>query len=252
MQGRIEAGGVIAADADGTLWSGDIGIDAFTTLLGRRMIREPALAALNEEARLLHLEPMSDANDQGRRLYDEFEAGNYPEDRAFAMMAWALAGYAPDEAFAFAAEVIERTDLASRLHGELVPILLWAEQQNVPLYVVSASPEWIVRPAVDRLRVPVTRVFAMKAAEGEGRMRSRITGPVTYGQGKLTALRSAIGQNPLLAAFGDSAYDLPMLGQAEIPVAVRPKPDLAARSSDCRGLVELEPRPAAPGGYGRP
>src|SRR5437763_1079316 len=87
VRARLGSGGAIAVDADGTLWSGDIGIDAFTTLLQERMIREPALAALNEEARLLHLEPLADPNDQATRLYHEFEAGNYPEDRAFSMMA---------------------------------------------------------------------------------------------------------------------------------------------------------------------
>ncbi len=242
MRTRGPSGGALAVDADGTLWSGDIGIDAFTTLLSQRMIREPALAALNDEARLLHLEPLDDANEQAARLYNEFEAGNYPEDRAFSMMAWALAGYSPEEALAFAADVIETKELGARLHGELVPILLWAAHEGVPVYVVSASPAWLVAPAVERLRLPVTRVFAMKAAESEGKMRSRLTGPVTYGQGKLTALRSAIGQSPLLAAFGDSAYDLPMLAQAEISVAVRPKPDLLARAAECPNLVELERR----------
>jgi phosphatidylglycerophosphatase C len=241
---RAASGGALAVDADGTLWSGDIGIDAFTTLLAERMIREPALAALNDEARLLHLEPLDDANEQAARLYHQFEGGNYPEDRAFAMMAWVLAGYAPEEARAFATHVVETKELGARLHGELVPVLLCAAQEKVPVYVVSASPEWLIGPAVEMLRLPVTHVFAMKAAEDGGRLRSRVTGPITYGQGKITALRKAIGQSPLLAAFGDSPYDLAMLAQAEIPVAVRPKPDLVARAAECPNLVQLEARGA--------
>jgi phosphatidylglycerophosphatase C len=241
LDSRVGAG-PLAVDADGTLWSGDIGIDAFTTLLEERRIRPAALSALNDEARQLHIEPRADANDQAKRLYDEFESGSYPEDRAFGMMAWALAGYSPEEARAFALEIVDRKQLASRLHGELVPVLRWAARKQVPLYVVSASPEWLVTPAVEQLRLPVTRVLAMKPAQGEGTFHPRLTGPVTYGQGKMTALRSVIGQSALLAAFGDSPYDLAMLGQAEIAVAVRPKPDLRARASQCAGLLELEPR----------
>jgi phosphatidylglycerophosphatase C len=234
--------GPLAVDADGTLWSGDIGIDAFTTLLEEKRIRPAALNALNDEARHLHLPAATDPNDQAKRLYDEFESGNFPEDRAFGMMAWSLAGHSPGEAQAFAREVVERKQLASRLHGELVPVLRWAARKGVPLYVVSASPEWLVTQAVEQLRLPVTGVLAMKVAEGEGTMLPFLSGPVTYGQGKLTALRAVIGQNRLLGAFGDSGFDVPMLGQAEIAVAVRPKPDLRARAAQVSGLLELEPR----------
>jgi phosphoserine phosphatase len=40
-------------------------------------------------------------------------------------------------------------------------------------------------------------------------------------------------------AFGDSAFDLPMLGAARCAVAIRPKPGLLARANECPGLLEL-------------
>jgi phosphoserine phosphatase len=242
MEERRQAGDVLACDADGTLWSGDIGIDAFTTLMEERGIRPEALSALNEEARQLHLDPLTDPNEQARRLYQAFEAGSYPEDRAFAMMAWALAGYSSDEAAAFAAEVIEKKALASRLHQEILGIVVWARRERVPLYVVSASPEWIVLPAIERLRLHVTQTFAMKPARDGAALLARVTGPLTYGRGKLVALRNVLGSNRLLAAFGDSAYDLPMLACAEIAVAVRPKVELRSRAPECPQMVELTPR----------
>ena len=43
-------GAALAFDADGTLWSGDIGIDAFEALLEKRGVRGLALSSLRTEA----------------------------------------------------------------------------------------------------------------------------------------------------------------------------------------------------------
>src|SRR5262249_3458645 len=139
----------------------------------------------------------------------------------------------------------EKKALASRIHGEVLGVVTWAFRERVPLYVVSASPEWVVLPAIERLRLRVTQTFAMKPASDGSALLARVTGPLTYGRGKLVALRAALGNSRLLAAFGDSAYDLPMLGYAEIAVAVRPKVELRAREAECPQMVELAPRPTS-------
>jgi phosphoserine phosphatase len=241
LEEKTPTDGAIACDADGTLWSGDIGIDSFTTLLRTRALRPAALPALNEEARLVGLGPAGDANVQALRLYDAFEKGTYAEDRAFAMMAWSLAGYRTDEARSFAIGVIEEHGLRSRLHAELLHVVRWASQKKVPLYVVSASPAWVVGPAVEMLRLPVLRVLAMTPNEADGAIGSTLALPATYGEGKSLALRAVLGGARLVCAFGDSAYDVAMLSQAEVPVAVRPKPSLRARAHEVENLLELEP-----------
>ena len=139
-------------------------------------------------------------------------------------------------------DLIEKKALASRIHQELLGIVMWARRERVPFYVVSASPEWIVVPAIERLRLHVTRTFAMTPARDGEVLLARVTGPLTYGRGKVAALRSGLGSKRLLAAFGDSAYDLPMLADAEIGVAVRPKVELRARAAECPQMVELVPR----------
>ena len=50
LGGEAPKDAIIAFDADGTLWSGDIGIDTFEMLLAEGAIREAALPALREEA----------------------------------------------------------------------------------------------------------------------------------------------------------------------------------------------------------
>jgi phosphoserine phosphatase len=68
---------------------------------------------------------------------------------------------------------------------------------------------------------------------------ARIDEPATYGAGKTAALRAGVAGKVLLGAFGDSAFDLHLLREARLAVAVRPKPELRARAAECSGLVEL-------------
>jgi phosphoserine phosphatase len=232
---------MLAFDADGTLWSGDVGIDTFETLLRERAVRAPAGLALREEARLADLPMQDDANEQAQQLYHGFQRGIYAEERAFPMMAWAFAGYGVEEMRAFANKVIRERKLAARIHPEVLPLLTWASHRGVPLYVVSASPVAVVSAAIELLNLPFTNVFAMSPAIANDQLLPRVTVPITYGAGKTAALKSGVSGATLLGAFGDSVFDLAMLREARVPVAVRPKPELRAGASTCPGLVELAP-----------
>jgi phosphoserine phosphatase len=53
-------------------------------------------------------------------------------------------------------------------------------------------------------------------------------------------LRAKLGARPLYAAFGDNAFDVPMLREARVPVAIRPKPRLVERAGEIPGLLVLE------------
>jgi phosphoserine phosphatase len=234
---------VIAFDADGTLWSGDIGIDTFEAMLAERAIRSEALPSLRDEARAAEITLLDDANDQARALYEAFQRGTYAEERAFPMMAWAFAGYTQREATAFASEVVERVGLRNRLHPEVLPVIDWAVKYAMPMYVVSASPDVVVRAAIDALHLPIQDVFAMTPAMSEDRIVGRILEPITYGAGKTAALRAGVPGAILWGAFGDSVFDLAMLRAARIRVAVRPKAELVRQASTCPGLVELLPAP---------
>jgi phosphoserine phosphatase len=237
-------GGVIAFDADGTLWSGDIGVDTFERMLETRAIRADAGPALAREAAAHGVEAPPEPTEAARALYRAYERGAYPESDAFQMMAWAFAGYTTSQARAFGLDVVEKVGLAARLHAEVLPVLEWAKKDGIPLFVVSASCDIVVRAALERLGIAVTDVFAMSPAVEHGVVQARVVPPVTYGPGKVEALRGGAHGAPLIGAFGDSAYDLAMLGEAAVPVAVRPKPELRARAGACPGLFELSPRVA--------
>ncbi len=239
LGGDVPENAVLAFDADGTLWSGDIGIDTFETLLADAAIRAETLPALREQAQQSSLELRDDANEQARVLYEGYQRGLYAEELAFPMMAWAFAGYSPAELRAFATKVIDRVGLRGRLHGEVLPVIAWAKARAIPLYVVSASPSFVVRTAIDLLALPFADVFAMLPAMDGDRIAPRIVPPVTYGAGKTAALQKGVPGTILLGGFGDSVFDLAMLNAARIRVAVRPKPELVRQASACPGLIEL-------------
>lgn len=232
--------GALAFDADGTLWEGDVGIDIFEAFLAARGARPEAEEALRREAALFGIDAGAGAHAAASALYEAFNAELYPEDRAFAMMAWAFAGWAEDEVAVFAERVLEARGIDARLRAELRPILAWAESSAAPVFVVSASPRAIVERGVARLGVAPERVMAMTPTVRGGRLAPELASPPTYGDGKVLALSRAMPSLSLLAAFGDSAYDAAMLRAASVPVAVGPSPRLLALAHTIPGLVVLE------------
>src|SRR5689334_13642870 len=78
LPGRV----VLATDADGTLWEGDIGIDMFEALL-EEGVRDAAREALAAEARSLGISDAGDATALARALYRVYAEDRYPLDRAF-------------------------------------------------------------------------------------------------------------------------------------------------------------------------
>lgn len=230
---------VLAFDADGTLWSGDVGLDLFEALLRARAVRDEAAAALRELAARFGVATSSDPNEQARSLYAAFEAGTLPEEVAYAMMAWAFAGFTTAELATFVERVLASVRLDERMHRELAPVLAWAAGAQVPVWVVSASPRAVVTAGVARLGVAASQVLAMTPRVVADRVAPSVVPPLPYGSGKVEALASAAPGTELVGAFGDNGFDAALLGRARVPVAVRPKPALLARVSEIPRLVEL-------------
>ena len=254
-EGALDAR-ALAFDADGTLWDGDVGVDLFEAFLAARGARAEVEAALRGEAEAFGVavadEPgAGGAHAAARALYDAFSAERYPEDRAFPMMAWAFTGWTEDEMGAFAERVLEEGRIDARIRPALRRVLDWASSRSIDVFVVSASPRAIVERGVRRLGIPASRVHAMTPAIRDGRLAPELALPATYGDGKVRALERALpslsrgaasssAPSPLLAAFGDSAYDAAMLRVARVPVAVTPSPGLLALTATLPGLIVLD------------
>lgn len=239
----------VATDGDGTLWTHDIGEALFDAVLDAGLVGEPAHAALAAEAEA-HGVPLSglrDATSVARALFEAYVARRYPEDRMCAAMAWCVAGCTPRELAGFATDLLERSfHLRARLIPESTSLLRQLADRRLPLWLVSASPRAVVEAAAaivaDAVGVPTPRVIAMTPRVIDSKIVPEIEGIWPYGDGKREALESLLDGKVLVAAMGDNVFDVPMLRSARVPLAIRPKPALAAVASEVPGLMRLATR----------
>ena len=234
--------GVLATDADGTLWSGDVGEDLFHAFLSAGRVEPPAEEAMRREARAFDLSDAGRGLDVAHTLYEAYRRGKYPEERICELMAWCFGGWKDGEMRAFARDVVERSGLAARFHPELHALLARAREAGIEVFLVSASPIAVVREAGARAGFDEAHMVAAETLEHAGVVGADVDRPIPYGPGKVQRLRARIGERPLLAAFGDNAFDVALLSESRVPVAVRPKQALRGRASEVPELVELAPQ----------
>jgi phosphoserine phosphatase len=237
---RAKAGGVIATDGDGTLWTGDVGEDLFHAFLELGRVEAPAYEALRLEARQHGISDAGGGRDVARRVYDAYLDGRFPEERICEIMTWCFAGWTREEVRVFARDVVERGGLAGRFHGEVLRILARARAAGIETILVSASPVAVVVEAGSRVGFSEDRVVAAHPRYKGDVMIAVAEQPIPYAGGKVRRLRERIGEHrTLYAAFGDNAFDVALLASAQVGVAVRPKARLRARAMEVAGLVEL-------------
>jgi phosphatidylglycerophosphatase C len=241
---REHAGGVVATDGDGTLWSGDVGEDLFHAFVEHGRFEEPAHDAMRREARGHGLSDAGSGADVARRIYAAYLEGRFPEERVCELMTWCFAGWTRWEVAAFARTVVEGGALASRLHAELLWVLERVRGAGVDLVLVSASPVAVVVEAAAHVGFREDHVVAARPRFDGEVMLAEVERPIPYGPGKVRRLRDRIGEERVLyAAFGDNVFDLALLASAHVGVAVRPKPRLRERAHEIPGVVELAPEP---------
>jgi phosphoserine phosphatase len=90
------------------------------------------------------------------------------------------------------------------------------------VYVVTASVEWAVVPAAARLGIPKHRVLGIKTKIQNGFVTSEQDGPITWREGKATAILQATGGARPVFASGNTTGDTALLETAtHLQLAVR-------------------------------
>jgi len=237
---RKQPGGVVATDADGTLWDGDVGEDLFHAFVEHGVVHPSAMQAIAREARDHALSDAGTALDVARRLYAAYTEGRYPEQRACELMAWCFGGWTCQAVSEFARATVDKLGLEARMHGEVMGLLGRARKAGIEVVLVSASPVAIVRAAGSRAGFDATHVVAAQSRWEGDVMLPDVERPIPYAGGKVQRLREHIGPDrPLYAALGDNGFDVALLASARVGIAVRPKPRLRERAGEVPGLVEL-------------
>jgi phosphatidylglycerophosphatase C len=229
----------LAFDADGTLWTGDVGEDVFEAFANDGLLREearPALAALMEQ---FGLDSSGDANALGAALLYATHGGFIERLPAYEAMTWGYAGFTVEEFVTRAREAIEGLGMADRLQRELTPVLEWARSERVSTIVVSASPRLVVEAALELSGIAVNAVEGGRPRTENGVIVPLMSTPLPYGPVKRAVALAHVREDALLASFGDSDYDLALLESARLGVLVRPKPGLKRLAAERPSLVSL-------------
>lgn len=181
---------LIAFDADGTLWSGDVSDDVFLSACHEQWLHEAARPALHELAESLGLDASGSASKLGITLFEAQKVGAIDEVALYAAMTWCYAGYTLGELTDYAATVLLRKNIANRIRPEIYYILNWAVRQSVKCYVVSASPSPIVQWAAARWGFTPDRVIGAQPAIVNGVIIPEILGEVPFGANKCKLLNT--------------------------------------------------------------
>jgi phosphoserine phosphatase len=227
-------------DADGTLWTGDVGEDVFEYALREDLLRQDVEEPLGQLAACHGIERRGRAADLARALYEAYRQGRFPEPLICEVMAWVFAGSPVADIDAVIARALAERRLEDRLLLEMKPILAWARAEGVRAVVVSASPERVVFQAALLWGFEPDDIVAARARIRAGRYTVGLEAPLPYEEQKVIAARALLGDVNWLAAFGNSLFDLHMLRAARLAVAVQPKADLYAGLSDVPHAVVLD------------
>ncbi len=221
-----EASPVVCADADGTLWDGESGIE-----FARWLVDKQAL-------------PQGLMEDFDRRLGEDASG-------AYAFLTRALAGQREREVVEYAAYFVERV-WRRRPFPAMVELLAGLERLGAAVWVVSASNRWLIEEAVHLVGLSRSRVLGMAVKVDHGVLTDELDGPVVNGPGKLAAIDRFLGRRPVVA-LGNSVHDLDMLTAATGAVVLVNPPSHAdpALGTSLRALgyqrgwevLDLEGRP---------
>ncbi|HEY4105396.1 MAG TPA: haloacid dehalogenase-like hydrolase [Polyangiaceae bacterium] len=229
----------LAFDGDGTLWSGDVGDDVFRFATTHGRLREDAREELERQARTRGFRAFPDLNATAAHLFEQYVAGRYPEREMCELMTWCYAGHSLGEMRELALEALLAAKHAERLHQELAPVLRFARAHGARTVVISASPRVTIEQATRLCDFAPADIAASTPRVIDGVIASAMDGEVPYAAGKVSAGRALLHGARWIASFGDNVFDVEMMEEAELGVAVRPKPALEARLPEINGALRL-------------
>jgi phosphoserine phosphatase len=205
---------VACFDADGTLWSEDVGEAFFRWLVAGDLLT---------------------AIDCSGDVWEEYEE-RVAKDRN-AGYTWAvqvMAGLSDAQVRFWGMQMAAawpnyRSAMAGLARGLV-------EDAGFESWIVSASNWWIVDACAPGMHIPHDRVVGVRVAVGDdGVLTDTPVLPVPSGAGKVDAIAEAIGCQPVFA-FGDSMGDFEMLSSVVQPMVVgrtdQPKATLVVKAAE--------------------
>lgn len=160
-------------------------------------------------------------------------------ERWFEEMTALLRGFDTAQVDALMSEIVESLWQARRT--VVIAELERYRREGMCVVIVSGSYIQVVRGFAERLGAQA--LGSVLEVDEAGRLTGKLVGEVVSGEAKVRKLRALIGDAPLIAAYGDTEGDAPMLRMSRQPVAVSPNRTLR-RIAQAEGWRMLEDAPA--------
>ncbi|MDQ2924881.1 MAG: haloacid dehalogenase-like hydrolase [Acidobacteriota bacterium] len=199
---------IAAFDCDGTLWSGDAGSGFMRWTMDTGLISAKQVEWLETR-------------------YDGYNRGEVSEAAICGEMVQVYRGLSVDR-MRHAAREFFREHVESHIFPEMLTLVRELQQNNVAIWAVSSTCDWVIEEGVRRFNIPPDRVLATRVSSDNGIVSDRVL-DVPTGVAKVAALHRA-GIAAPDAVFGNSIHDAAMLALARRAFPVNPSPALLERS----------------------
>jgi HAD superfamily hydrolase (TIGR01490 family) len=152
-------------------------------------------------------------------------------------------GMSQDRLLCLADEVVDRV-LVPSLFPSARRLVEGCKQSGLEVFLVSGSPDFLVKPLGQRLGIPTEHCFGNRVEFVQTVCTGRIVPPVLAGPAKAALIRNLVEKRGLRLAdcyaYSDDSADAPMLSVVGHPAAVNPGPRLRAMAQAQRWpIIEL-------------
>lgn len=178
-----------AFDADGTLWDSDLGEQFF-----QFQIDNCNLAPLKE------VDP-----------WEYYESTKKVDPiKAYLWLAQISEGQSLDQVRAWAKQTVE--EKGARVFESQRNLISWLQQNDIEVFIVTASIQWAVEPAGQLVGIPFENVMGIQTKINDhGIVTSEQFGPITWRDGKAKALLERTnGVRPIFCS-GNTLGDIALL-----------------------------------------
>jgi len=201
---------VAVFDADGTLWSNDLGESFFKWLV--------------ENKKLIGV-------DYSKDLYQEYQdLCDKDVDEGFSSLITIMAGISEDELKEWADEFFQTFD--HNVYPKQKELVKKLHDSGVDVWIVSASNRWSIETAVIYLGIEEDHVVAMESEVIDGVITDQMIPPILHGHGKVEGIKKYIGDRVDFVC-GNSRSDYEMLDFAsEMSLIINPSDKVGTISAE--------------------
>lgn len=192
-------------DCDGTLWAGDAGEGFLSWELKQGVVSEEIVR-------------------WARPRYADYRAGKVDEETMCGEMVTMHRGLSEQEVLSAAAEYFD-SEFVQQIFPEMRDLAQRLQQASCEVWAVSSTNEWVIKAAMKHFGIAPDKILAAAVEIENGMVTDRLV-RVPTGEGKPKAIQETIRRTPDVS-FGNSRWDVEMLGMARHPFAINPNSDLA-------------------------